>query len=270
MTPAHLVFRRVTALATAALSLGTASLLGAQKADARRWTGSVEASGNLLYGAASQRVAAGAAMLQRGDRSALYRFELQGGYGDARRPEATARSVIVRNVRFGTTIDLRRQDRVSPYTFATLGTSLQQRYSSRVDAGAGARMNLWRPDSVTNGFPEEATFSASILGEQTRPIANPSATAPPTDITRVRWSFRANYRKRISSALRLSHVTLYQPTVDDSRRLTLEATTVLSAPLYARTELTVTHRERIDSEAVERGAPSRRDGQLLFGVRTAF
>jgi hypothetical protein len=259
---------RVTLTLASALVLLPLAPLPAQKADPRKWSGSAEASGTVLYGAASQRVASMSAMIQRADNSALYKFDAQAGYGDSRKTGADRRSVVVRNVRMGTAIDLRRRDRISPYTFATAASSLQQRYTSRVDAGAGARITIWKPDTVRNGFPEEATFSASLLGEQTRPIA--TTAAPVEDITRIRWSFRASYRKRLSPSLRLSHVTLYQPSVIEGRRLTLEATTVISAPLYARTELTVTHRERIDSEAVERGAPSRRDGQVLFGVRTGF
>lgn len=260
-------FRPGRALVPLLLSLLASAPLDAQ-ANPRKWNGTAEASGTILYGAANQRIASMSAMLQRVDNSALYRFETQAGYGDGKKSDVERRSVVVRNVRVGTTIDLRRRDRVSPYTFATAVTSLQQRIASRFDAGAGARITVWRPDTIINGFAEEATLSASLLGEQTRPIA--TSSAPVVENTRVRWSFRANYRKRLSPALRLTHVTLYQPSVTDASRLTLEATTVLAAPVYARTELTVTHRERIDSEAVERGAPSRRDGQMLFGVRTAF
>ena len=264
---AHAASALASAL-TSALILLAPDTLFAQKQDPKKWSGSAEASGTVLYGAANQRVASMTAMLQRADNSALYKFEAQAGYGDSRKTGADRRGVVVRNMRLGTAIDLRRRDRISPYTFATAASSLQQRYTSRVDAGAGARITIWKPDTVRNGFPEEATFSASVLGEQTRPIATP--TVPRDDITRIRWSFRASYRKRLSPSLRISHVTLYQPSVIEASRLTLEVTTVVSAPLYARTELTVTHRERIDSEAVERGAPSRRDGQVLFGVRTTF
>ncbi len=251
----------------AAIAAAQPQALMAQAANTK-WNGSAEASGNILYGAVNQRIGSMSAMMQRVNHSALYKFEVQAGYGDGKKTSEARRSVVVRNVRFGTTIDLRRRDRVSPYTFATALTSLQQRIASRVDAGAGARITVWRPDTVRNGFAEEATLSASMLGEQTRPI---SVNNAPVDVnTRLRWSLRANYRKRLSTALRLTHVTLYQPSVQEPSRLTLEATTVLAAPVYARTELTVTHRERIDSEAVERGAPSRRDGQILFGVRTSF
>jgi hypothetical protein len=81
---------------------------------------------------------------------------------------------------------------------------------------------------------------------------------------------RARYRKWITSQLRLSHVTFYQPTTNDFERYTLEATTTASLPVLQRLDFTVTHRERIDSEARLRGAPSNRDGQLLFGVRATF
>lgn len=245
-----------------------ATALSAQASGPPKWKSTVEASGTVLYGAVNQRIGSMAVSVQHMDGNALFKMDLQAGYGDGKKNTELHRSVVVRNIRFAVSTDMRRRDRVSPYTFATALTNYQQRISTRYDAGAGARIIVWRADSVRSGFPEEATVTASILGERTVPIS--VNNAPVVDNSRFRWSLQASYRKRISPTLRFTHNTLYQPSIQEPSRHTLEATTVLAAPIVGKTELTVTHRERIDSEAVERGAPSRRDGQVLFGVRTSF
>jgi hypothetical protein len=87
----------------------------------------------------------------------------------------------------------------------------------------------------------------------------------------VRGSVRARFRRRLAPAVRLSHLTLYQPTLDaPARRATAESTTVLAVDVRTGVALTATLRDRFDSEARRRGARSNHDGQLLFGVRTTF
>jgi hypothetical protein len=245
----------------------------AQDAPATRWTGSAEASGNLLYGAASQRILAASVSSQRINDAAELRLELQGAYGDSRRTSDGLRDVTVRNTLFRTSVDLRPRARVTPFGFGTAASSLQQRFALRTNVGAGAKYTIWRPDSVRSGFPEDASLSLAILAEQTRALRDPSVDSEVSreaSATRSRWSVRARYRRLLAPYLRLSHVTFYQPTVSDMSRYTLEASTVLGIPLRDRVDFTITHRERIDSEAELRGAPGNRDGQLLFGLRAAF
>jgi hypothetical protein len=87
----------------------------------------------------------------------------------------------------------------------------------------------------------------------------------------VRWSLRARYRRRIAPTVRLTHVTLYQPTVDAPvARATAESTTILAVDVRPGLAFTATLRDRFDSEARRRGARSDHDGQVLFGVRAAF
>jgi Protein of unknown function, DUF481 len=234
------------------------------------WHGSVEANGNILYGAASQRVFAGAASTSRLGSDFEWRFDVLGSYGDSRDQKTGLRSVIARNARISTAFDLHPHNTVSAFAFASAESNFQQRYKSRTAAGAGAKYTFWHPDSVIGGFVQDASISIALLAEQTRLLNN----APPASIAtagnRTRWSVRWRFRKRINEHVRFSHQTLYQPTTNGLERYTLDAVTELAVPVRTRLQLTISHRERLDSEAVKRGAPSVRDGQVVFGVRATF
>lgn len=235
-----------------------------------QWHGSVETSGTIQYGAANQRVFAGGASASRLDPEYELRFDLQTGYGDARNQKTGVRSVIARNARVGSAFDLHPHDKVSPFTFASAESNFQQRYKSRVAAGVGAKYTLWRPDSVVGGFVQDLSVSLAALGENTTLLHDAPAASKASAGKRARWSLRLRFRKRINENIRFSHVTLYQPTTNAPGRYTLDATTELAVPLRNRFQLTIAHRERLDSEAVKRGAPSIRDGQVVFGVRATF
>lgn len=235
-----------------------------------RWHGSAESSGTILYGAANQRVFAGAVGSSRIHPEYELRFDFSGSYGDSRNQDTGVRSVIARNARLSSSFDLHPHDRTSPFSFASVESSYQQRYSSRVSLGVGAKQTFWRPDSVVDGFVQDASLSLAVLAEETRLIAGASPERQRAAGRRVRWSLRARYRKRINGSIRFSHQTLYQPAVNGLNRYTLDAVTELAVPLRSKLQLTIAHRERLDSEAVKRGAPSIRDGQVVFGVRVTF
>jgi len=265
----HCAWRLVFVL----LGATTATTVHAQDTTATRWTGTAEANGNLLYGAGSQRVLSGTVVASRIDARAEFRAEVQGSYGDSRRTDSPIRDVIVRTSNARASLDIRPHARVTPFGFLSAGSSLQQRFTRRLNAGVGAKYTFWRVDSGRAGFSEDASLSLALLVEETRALTTagvPDATARNAAGTRMRWSVRARYRQRLGERMRLSHVTFYQPTTTDLARYTVEANTVLGIPVRDRLDVTITHRERFDSEATRRGAPSNRDGQLLFGIRATF
>jgi hypothetical protein len=226
-----------------------------------RWRGGAALAGNVLFGAARQRVVNGSVAAGRGDSAHAARIELQGGYGDAVSPDGDVRAVVVRALRLSAGWDARPYARVSPFVFGLAETSLQQRLASRASGGAGAKYTHWR-----RGADQDASVSLALLAEQTRALGGVDAG----EGTRVRWSLRTRLRRRFAPGWRLSHVTFWQPTVDRPSRYTVETTTVAAAPLRPGLELTATLRDRFDSEARRRGARSNHDGQLLFGVDARF
>jgi len=235
-----------------------------------RLTGGAEAAGNLLYGAASQRVVTTSANARWLDRGVELRLDAATGYGDARDQSTGVRRVIVRNSRIGLTSDLHLHDRISPFGLGSLENSLQQRVGSRIIVGGGVKFTLWSPPSPIPDFSEDASLSIALLDERTSPLSVAGSDTAGRRVTRTRYSVRLRYRRQLTRHLRITHVTYYQPAVGTASRYTMDIATTLLLPVARRLDFTVTQRERIDSEARARGAPSARDGQLLFGVRTTF
>ncbi|MEP6765801.1 MAG: DUF481 domain-containing protein, partial [Gemmatimonadaceae bacterium] len=161
-------------------------------------------------------------------------------------------------------------ERLSPFALVSAESNYQQRYASRVAAGAGAKLTIWRPDSVIGGFVQDASVSLAALGEDTRALRGASLPAGAGTGQRARWSLRLRYRKRINESIRFSHLTLYQPTINHVNQYTLESVTELAVPLRTKFQFTVAHRERLDSQAKARGAASIQDGQVVFGIRANF
>ncbi|MEP6832021.1 MAG: DUF481 domain-containing protein [Gemmatimonas sp.] len=234
------------------------------------WRATVDASGTILYGAANQRTLNAGVGTTRLDPEYEIRLDLQSGYGDSRNQDTGVRSVIARNVRLSGAYDLHPHDRTSPFALVSAESNYQQRYKSRVSGGIGAKQTFWRPDSVINGFVQDASVSLAVLAENTRLLADAPDVSRETAGSRARYSLRARFRKRIGHDVRFTHITLYQPTTNNLGRYTLDAVTELAVPLRTRLQFTISHRERLDSEAVKRGAPSIRDGQVVFGLRATF
>lgn len=271
------ILHQLTAAGLLLLGLAAPATTQAQNAHApsppasNPWRRTAEANGTLLYGAASQRVLGAAIGIQRDDQRLQLRGDLLSNYGDALDQTTKTRQVIVRNSRASASVDLEPRATVSPFGFGSVENSLQQRFAARWSVGAGAKLTVWRVLEPADGLQQDASISVAMLAEQTRfTVSEPSSGNAVTINRRVRWSSRLRYRKQLTPAVRLTHLLWYQPTVNRIDRYTLEATTTLALPVTARTTFTLTHRERVDSEAMDRGAPSTRDGQLLFGLCAAF
>jgi len=249
---------RPAALALAAVALGV-SRLGAQDLG---WSGTAEASGNLLYGAARGRVASAALGVGRADSTLQLRGDAQFTYADARAGDDDRTRVTARAFRTTLALDRRPYAKLSPFAFGSAETSLQQRIASRLSGGAGAKLTLHRRGD------DDVSVSLALLGERTRTL-HPTADEPRAT-ERVRWSWRVRARRRFSEGVRLTHVTFYQPAVDRPGRYTVDSNTGLAVTLTRALALTTSLREKYDSEARARGARSNHDGQLLFGVRATF
>jgi hypothetical protein len=247
-----------TALALGAIALGTPRL-GAQELG---WSGTAEASGNLLYGAARGRVASAALGVGRADSTLQVRGDAQFTYADARAGDDDRTKVTARAFRSTLALDHRPYARLSPFAFGGVETSLQQRVASRVSGGAGAKLTLHRHGD------DDVSVSLALLAERTRTL-HPTDDEPRAT-ERVRWSWRVRVRRRFSEAVRLTHVTFYQPAVDRPGRYTVDSNTGLAVTVTRALALTAALRERYDSEARTRGARSNHDGQVLFGVRATF
>jgi hypothetical protein len=234
-----------------------------------RWRGAAELNGNVLFGAASQRLVGSRVSAGRADSALALRAEFQSSYGEAR-DAADVRRVVARTVRLAVGADRQPAARLSAFALGDAESNFQQRIALRVNGGAGAKRTFWRPAAADPGFAEDLSVSLALLAERTRALEGPGGIAGGAG-ARVRWSLRARYRRRIAPTVRLTHVTLYQPAVDAPvARATAESTTILAVDVRPGLAFTATLRDRFDSEARRRGARSDHDGQVLFGVRAAF
>ena len=229
------------------------------------WRRTVDASGNVFFGSASTRLASLAAGANRADSALEIRSDVGFTYADSR-PEDERRRVTARSSRLGMGLDWRPFERLSPFWFGSVESSLQQRIALRTSTGAGGKLTVWR--QVQGDVNDDVSVSLALLHERTRAL-DPDSLTPPV-ATRVRWSTRFRVRRQLAPALRLTHTTFYQPAVDRLARYTVDTNTTLAAALREGLALTATLRDRYDSEARRRGASSNHDGQLLFGVRAAF
>ena len=90
------------------------------------------------------------------------------------------------------------------------------------------------------------------------------------DVTRhhehvARWSLRVKLDRKGDDRVSFSHVTFYQPVVDDVSRYLVISTSQAAYSLTTALAVTLSLSERFDSEARGRGARSNHDGALLVG-----
>lgn len=255
---------RVRLTSLCMLALGVAcSFATAERAAAQdsAWTGHAEASANLIFGTARSRVLSLSAGAGRADSTLEVRTDLLIGYADSRVGDDTEQRVTSRHTRVSFGVDHRPLHRFSPFVFGSVATSLQQRFRYRMSSGAGAKLTMHRAGD------DDVSASLALLWERTRAL---EPTTRSDVATRIRWSLRLRAGHRFTNGLRLSHVTFYQPAVDRLSRYTADSNTSAALALHERLALTLTSRNRFDSEARARGARTNLDGELLFGLRTSF
>jgi hypothetical protein len=225
------------------------------------WNRTIEANANLLFGAAEGRVGALLAGANRADSSLELRAELRFSYADGPDGDGNV-SVTARSSRLSLGVDHHPFAQFSPFAFGTAESSLQQRIAQRYSAGGGAKLRLLPPGD------NETSLSLALLWEQTRAL-DPAPGDDETS-TLARWSLRFRGNRRLTSTVTVSHLTLWQPATKDLGLYTTETSTGLAVALNSSLSLTVTLRDKYDSQAVERGSDSNHDGQVLFGVRAKF
>jgi hypothetical protein len=223
--------------------------LAAQRAG---WSGSAQASGNALFGAAHTRLFASTLELGRADSTLQMRSSFQLSYGDDR-TEDNDRRVTARATKVSLGLDLTPFARYSPFWFGSVGSSLQQRVARRFDTSLGDKVTFVRTDATT------IDVSLAVLLERTRPLAIDTPVLPLT--TRARWSLRVRARRHLTPSLGIRHVTFYQPAIDRPGAYTVDTLTELEDRLWGGFVLTASLHDVVASN---------HDGQLLFGLRTTF
>ena len=235
--------------------------LSAQQKAQQVWKATADVGANILYGASRSRVVSVALGGSRVDSIIELRSDVALTYADAR-VDDEPRRVTARSWRISMTADHTPRRRVSLFELGSVDASLQQRVDRRYALGAGGKVTYYRKGT------DDVSTSLAVLWERTRALDPDSSTD--STITRARWSLRGRIRRQLGPVVRFTHVTFYQPAIDQLAIYIVDSNTSFEIKIDASKSLTATWRERFDSEARARGARSNRDGQVLFGVHVSI
>jgi hypothetical protein len=225
------------------------------------WSGTIEASGSLLFGNARDRLVAGRVQVGRADSTLEIRSDARLTYAEAGGTDGKRR-VSGRTSFASLALDYAPFNRYSPFWFGSAEASLQQRIAHRYATGLGTKLTFYRHKD------NSASLSLALLAEHTRPLAMDGEPDTTSGEWRGRWSLRGRIRQKLNDAVTFTHTTFYQPDVTRANRFTVSSASTLSARMASKVSLTVTLNDAYDSEARARGARKNNDGQLLFGVKT--
>jgi hypothetical protein len=231
------------------------------RAQSLGWSGNVEGRASLFFGNTSQWLVAGRSQLVHKDSTLEIRGEMQADYAES--VADSGRSVVSARSWLGSLgVDFRPYARVSPFAMGSVQASLQQRLARRYSGGLGGKV------VIVDGNDNELSTSAALLWERTVPLSASATSTQPGDL--MRWSVRLRVKRRLNDRLLFTHVTFYQPSVQETSRFTVNSTTSLVLDLTKKLALTGTLTDTYDSEARSRGARGNNDGQMLLGMRAKF
>jgi hypothetical protein len=246
--------RSVSILALVSL----ATLAPPSWAQAPTWRGKAQANASILFGATEQQLLATRGEVSRADSIVEVATSVEFRYGESTDKDGL-RGVYARSWTGTLAVDRHPYATISPFFFGTLESSLEHRLARRAAGGAGAKWTVRRSERGS------ASLSGALLVERSRPMA--SAERPAASARSVgRWSLRVKLDGKQDDRLSFSHVTFYQPVVDDASRYLVISTSQAAYSLTTALAVTLSLTERFDSEARGRGARSNHDGALLVGV----
>ena len=223
------------------------------------WNSTVEANGNVLFGATSQTLTSLDGDFAHSGPGFSADLGIKFRYGESE-DEQQVKFVSSRSWAATMSVDIRPQARVSPFAFGSAGASLEKRIDHRESGGVGAK---WTFAQTNTG---KASVSLAVLGERTLPLSDTLTHAT----SLARWSWRVKLNQRVDDRISFTHVTFYQPAIDALSRYIFTSTSVGSYAINTGVALTLTFTDNYDSDARARGARANNDGSLLFGVRATF
>ena len=257
--------RRVASLALSALArVAPALALGpAALAAQDTWQVEGEIAASLFFGNTDQATVSVRSGVAHAD--SLREVGLGGSftYGEATDPESGLDFVTRRSWTADASYDHRPLERWSPFLFGRIERSLEKRLNLRVEWGIGAKYTVVRSEQG------QLDLSVGVLGERTDARGVPVGIEDPE--VRARWSVRLRARRELAGGrVSFNSETFWRPQLDNAGVATASTTHSLAAQLTERVSLKLTLVDHYDSGAMERGARSNNDGQLLLGVLTAL
>ncbi len=224
------------------------------------WKGSALANASLFFGNTQQQVLGADGKLARVDSTFGFAGELQALYGEASLAQGP-RTVTKRLWMATMTVNFRPLAPVSSFVTTTYQSNLEKRIDARYSAGAGAKWNILQ-SPVT-----EASFSLSLSAERT--VARDSTVHLPAERI-ARFSWQAKYHHSFDDRLQISHSMSWQPKATGVSQFLVSSNTELRYKMNGTVSLSLTFTDNYDSGALERGARTNNDGQMLFGVAAGW
>lgn len=235
--------------------------LQAQSGGARPGTRfETELGASMFFGNTEQLTFTNRSSLSQVDSTMEFSLNWNLTYGEATNEEGET-FVNRRTWSAGSGLDFLPHSRVSPFLFGTLEYSLQKRIDQRFSGGAGGKVTFIRsPQALFD-------LSAAALVERTVPR---DQAVSETELL-ARWSVRMRARRNFDdNRLTLSTENLYVPAFRDAGDFTFTSTSSISLAVSTRVSLRFSFVDSYDSGAIDRGARTNNDGQLLFSILTRF
>lgn len=257
MQPDSLLARWLLVAAVAGAAAAPCTAAGAQTLG---WHKQIAAGGNLFFGNTQQRLATLNLSMGHADSTYDLTGTVRFAYGEAS-ADTGRRYVNTRNWLITASYTDRPFAPFSTFMTGSLESSLQQAIFRRSSLGAGETVTLLRESA------SDIRFSAGFLGERTVPST--SRTLAP-DENFARWTGRLKVLQKMDDKLTLTHETFYQPRVQDIGTFTVASTSALTYQVSKAVGVQMSLTDNYDSGAMERGARSNNDGQMVFGVLGKF
>lgn len=155
----------------------------------------------------------------------------------------------------GVKFDFAPHARWSPFVYASGEHDRLRELALRVQGGAGAKYTLWR---ATDG---EAALSVAGLYDREAILGGElNQTA--------RWSWRVKVERKLATAIRLRHVTYYQPVWGQPGDYLLSTVTSMDSPVMPHVALAMSYDFERDATPPD---GVRRDDQVVnVGLKFAF
>lgn len=224
------------------------------------WDVEAEAGASIFFGNTSQTTINTRLSTSRADSTYDLSTQSSFAYGEAEN-EAGEAFVVKRAWDLEVSLDWHPFARLSPFVFGQGESSFERRIDFRYNAGGGGKYTFIRTEE------SRLDLSLALLAEQTFVSDDlPSATDVDESVL-ARWSLRFRGDRELSDGrVVLSTENFYRPVFGEYDDYVLESRSSVSYALSEIISLKVSFLDTYDSRAVDRGADTNNDGQVLLSL----
>lgn len=228
---------------------------------AQEWDVEGEVGASVFFGNTEQVSVNTRAGIERGDSIFELAADVAFNYGEATDSDGL-KYVNKRSWSSSVNVDYRPMSRVSPYFFANVESSYEKRLALRHSSGLGGRVQFFRSDR------SRVDLSTAVLAERTRPRGEVNRE---DDRTLARWSASLRVRRTFGDdRMTFESENSYQPVFNTLNDFTFKSKNSVSYELTSVIAFRFAFTDNYDSGAINRGARTNNDGQLVFSVLSRF